>query len=110
MQSSHRTATAMANAISSLLLASSALAAVAACAMLANAFMTSGAPPRKFLSSAVSSFVISGQSFIALSMMMRLTQPRPHGLGDRRRRRRGSAYDLDQGMVTPAAIGEPVVL
>jgi hypothetical protein len=55
------------NPISSLVLASSALGPVAACAIAAKGLMTSGVPPRKFLSSAVSCFVISGQSLIALS-------------------------------------------
>src|SRR6516165_11292697 len=64
MQSSHLTAMAMPSAINSFVLPSSALAAVAAWAIPENAFITSGAPPRKFLSCAVSSLVICGQSFM----------------------------------------------
>src|SRR6516162_2647864 len=67
MQSSHRIPTAMPSAISSLVLPSSALGADAARAMAANAFITSGASPRKFLSCAVRSFVLCGQLVIVPS-------------------------------------------
>src|SRR5579883_777787 len=50
MQSSHLIATEMATAMSSFVLRSRAFEARADCAMLANAFMTSGAPLRKFRS------------------------------------------------------------
>src|SRR6516162_705882 len=72
MQSSHLTAMAMPSAINSLVLTSSALAVDAACAMLENAFMTSGASARKFLSWAVSSLVICGQSFIDPSLRLEI--------------------------------------
>src|SRR6516225_379646 len=77
MQSSHLTAMAMPSAINSFVLLSSALAAVAAWAIPENAFITSGAPPRKFLSCAVSSLVICGQSFIDLSPTSEARFPEP---------------------------------
>src|SRR6516164_5332486 len=62
MQSSQRIAMPMPSAISSLVLASSAFGASAVCAIPENAFMTSGAPPRRLRNCALSTFVVSGQS------------------------------------------------
>ena len=56
-QSSQWIATAMPRAISSLVLQSSALGASAACARPENAFMTSGAPLRKFRNCALRSLM-----------------------------------------------------
>lgn len=54
-------------AMSSLVFPSSALAAEAAFAMLENAFITTGAPPRRFRKCAVSSVTVCGQSFMSVS-------------------------------------------
>ncbi len=56
----------MAIAISSFVLASSAPWVSALWAMAENAFITSGAPPRRFLSSALQPFVSSGQFFVSM--------------------------------------------
>src|SRR5262249_37940302 len=57
----------MPSAMSSFVFPSSALAAKAAFAILENAFITSGAPPRRFRKCAVSSVTVWGQSFISRS-------------------------------------------
>src|SRR5208283_1693838 len=61
MQSSQSTATPIASAIISLVLGSSAPCVSAACASEEKAFITSGAPPRRFLSSELKLLVHSGQ-------------------------------------------------
>src|SRR5271166_890179 len=70
MQSSHRIATEIAIAISSFVLPSSAPWASALWARAENAFITSGAPPRRFLSSALSPRAKSGQSFVSMSGLL----------------------------------------
>jgi hypothetical protein len=63
----------MPSAISSFVFPSSAVAANPAFAMLENAFITSGAPPRRFRKCAVSSVTVWGQFFMSQS---------PHYPGD----------------------------
>src|SRR5581483_4779668 len=71
MQSSQRSATAMASAISSLVLVSSAFGASAACDTAAKAFMTSGIDWRRSRKCGDRSLVISGQSVMGLSPVSR---------------------------------------
>src|SRR5271165_729607 len=66
MQSSQRTATPIARAINSLVFGSSAPCVSAACASEEKAFITSGAPPRRFLSSALKLLVQLGQFVVCV--------------------------------------------
>jgi hypothetical protein len=68
MQGSHRTATEMASAINSLVLASSASGPEAALAIAENSFITSGAPARKTFTSAENSVTISSQFFAMIAL------------------------------------------
>src|SRR5208337_3875116 len=77
-----RTATEIPRAISSLVFGSSAPSASAACASEEKAFITSGAPPRRFLSSELSVRVSSGQFVVSIVVVSgwikRRAEPRPH--------------------------------
>src|SRR5271157_1343216 len=70
MQSSQRAATETAIAISSFVLPSRAPSAIALWARVANAFITSGAPPRSDLSSVLRPRVKSGQFLGSMSSLL----------------------------------------
>src|SRR3954467_4550443 len=79
MQPSHRVATAMASAISSLVLVSSALAFKAACAMAEKPCMTAGAPPRSSFRAADRSLVVWTQFLFMVLLRVRGRHKREAG-------------------------------